>query len=271
MNISFSEFKPPLELSSYVETYWIGNFNLNNDVDFTQNVMPNGCIELIIHLTNRHCALSQAGNKFSKSPPFTLLGLYPKMYTVKFAARVNVFGIRFYPDGFRNLFGIPPAEFLSTYEDGLDVVGRNLKDLCSYIREAITDNEKINFANRFFMKQLGKNQHGIDYTHLAMKYIRQRKGLLDFDDITAKIPISLRQLQRGFKDHYGLTITDYIRLSRLNAVNKYMLNDPSNLTELAYELRFADQSHFIKEFKHYTGLAPKGFIKQKNDFIVNAV
>jgi AraC-like DNA-binding protein len=50
-----------------------------------------------------------------------------------------------------------------------------------------------------------------------------------------------------------------------------MLNQDSRLTELAYNLQFADQSHFIKEFRHYTGLDPKKFIRKKEEFIVNAV
>jgi AraC-like DNA-binding protein len=50
-----------------------------------------------------------------------------------------------------------------------------------------------------------------------------------------------------------------------------MLNRNARLTELAYELRFADQSHFIKEFRHYTGLAPNKFIRKKEEFIVNAI
>ena len=271
MNISFSEFKPSLELARYIETYWIGDFNIREDSNFSQNVMPNGCIELIIHLSEDHCALNKGGKEFSKSPPFTLLGLYPELYTVKFKTKVTVFGVRFYPDGFRNIFGVPSSKILSTYENGVDVVGNNLKDFCSHVREAVDIDGKINLVNRFLTKQLLKNQREFDYTHLAMSLIRQRQGLLSFDEIEDRIPISLRQLQRGFKDYHGLTITDYIRLSRLNAINKYMLQYPSKFTGLAYDLKFADQSHFIKEFKHYTGLSPRRFVKQKNHFIINAV
>jgi AraC-like DNA-binding protein len=271
MNILFSDFKPPPDLSQHLDTYWIGNFNISGDADFTQNVMPNGSIELIIHLSDQHCALNKDGTEFSKSPPFTLLGLYPALYKVKFAAPVNVFGIRFHPDGFRNIFGLPPARIFSTYEDGGDVLGKDLLHFCRQISETEEIGEKIMITNKFLMKQLVKNQMDFDYTHLAMRFIRQNQGLLHFDDLTDAIPISLRQLQRGFKEQLGLTITEYMRLSRLNAINKYMLKHPSEYTGMAYDLNFADQSHFIKEFRHYAGLAPKKFSKQRESFIVNAV
>jgi|GEM_PF-6578394 len=54
-----------------------------------------------------------------------------------------------------------------------------------------------------------------------------------------------------------------MRISRLNAIHKYMLTHSASLTELAHQLELPDQAHFIREFKHYMGLAPKKFIKDK--------
>jgi AraC-like DNA-binding protein len=271
MNVSFLEYKPAVTLQPFVESYWMGNFNLSESDDFSQLVVPNGCIELIIHLTDFHCALNKKGEPYHKSPPFTLIGIYNDPYVVKFSKLVRVFGIRFYPDGFRNIFGIPPGEFLSTYEDGIDVVGRNMYELCTFIRETQVLEKKLEKANDFLIRQLNKNYREYDISHLAMRLIRQHGGLIDFKELTDKLPISLRQVQREFKNQYKLKISDYIRISRLNAINKYMLNPPSRLTELAYEFNFTDQSHFIREFKHYTGVTPKKFIRQKESFIVNAV
>ena len=271
MNISFHEYIPALILQPYIETYWKGNFNLNRNVDFQQNVIPNGCIELIIHLTNHHCALNKEGESYHKSPPFTLIGMYDKPYIVKFSEKVQVFAIRFYPDGFRNIFGVPPSEFLSTYEDGINVVGKRLYDFCAYLKDVETPDNKVKQANEFFIEQLSENRKEYDITHMAMELIRQKQGLMDFKELTDRIPISLRQLQREFKNHYKVKITDYIRVTRLNAINKYMLGTSSNLTELAYHLDFTDQSHFIREFKHYTGVSPKQFLKEKTSFLVNTI
>lgn len=268
MNLRSKEYSPPPELSSFIETYWTGDFNLDRSPDFSQRVIPNGYIELIIHLSDYHCALSKYGDNFSSSPDYTLLGVYSKPYIVRFSEFVNVFGVRFFPDGVRNIFGVPPGEFSSTYEDGTQVIGRMLDEYCSRIREAGNASERIRIANNYFTKQLDANRKDYDITHLAMKVIREKRGLISFKELMQKVPISLRQLQREFKKQYGIRITDYIRLSRLNAINKYMLSGNYPLTTLAYDLDFADQSHFIREFKHYTGLSPKKFLKEKEEFIV---
>ncbi len=271
MNVSFMEFKPAFILQPYVESYWKGDFNLNRDNNFSQNVIPNGCIELIIHLTDYHCALDNCNNNYSKSPPFTLIGMFIKPYIVKFAENVKVFGIRFYPDGFRNIFGISPGEFMSTYEDGVSIAGKKLYDFCSFVRIPQSFKKRSDMANVFLTKLLNSNRKEYDITHRAMSLIRQKSGLIDFKVLTNEIPISLRQLQREFKNQYRIKITDYMRLTRLNAINKYITGIPPSLTELAYELDFTDQSHFIREFKHFTGVPPKKFIQKKTTFIVNAV
>ena len=271
MNLSITEYKPSPDLSSYIDSFWIGTFNLSGQQNFSQNIVPNGCIELILHFSDDHCFLKRTKDFFSKSPDYTLLGVYSQPYTVKFSSPVDAMGIRFFPDGFRNILGVPPRHFLATYEDGFDVVGNKLQEFWSKLRESAKVEERLRMANHFFRQQLYQNEVVHDKTHLAMQLVRRKNGIIDFKELSKHVPVSLRHLQREFKNYYGITITDYIRLSRLNAINKQMMANPGRLTELAHNLDFSDQSHFIKEFKHYVGLAPKKFMRQKADYIVNAV
>ena len=180
MNLSVREYKPTPELSSFIESYWIGTFNLSGQQNFSQNIVPNGCIELILHFSDDHCFLKKTGDSFNKSPYYTLLGVYSKPYIVKFSAPVNAMGIRFFPDGFRNIMGVPPGKFLATYEDGFDVVGKKLEEFWSQLRETKKQEEKLRMANDFFRQQLVQNQIQMDKTHLAMQLIRNRSGLINF-------------------------------------------------------------------------------------------
>jgi AraC-like DNA-binding protein len=269
MNLSFSEYRPSLALAPFVQTYWQGHFNLSGEKDFIRRVVPNGCIELIIHLTDANCQLTARGEEWQTSPDFTLVGLYTQPYEVQFATEVQVFGIRFFPDGIRHIFGVPPVEFIATYEDSIDVLGAELSAFCARIREEQAAAAQVQLSDSFLEKQLAIHHQLHDYTHQAMQLIRQESLGSDYQQLTAQVPISDRQLQRRFKTQYGITVSEYMRLSRMNAVQNYMLNAEQNLTELTYELQFSDQSHFIREFKHYVGMAPGKFRKHRDAFIVN--
>lgn len=271
MSTTFKEFHPAKPLLPYIQSYWLGDFNINAGRDFSRSVLPNGCIELIIHLTDYHCSLYKPESNWSDSPAFTLIGLFNKPYYVHFPHYVKVFGIRFYPDGLRNIFGIAPAEFLSTYEDGVAVLGKSLHEFCCGIRTLNSPQHQVELANTFLTRRRASRVKRYDYTHTAMEIIRSVQGISDYQQVTDQVPISRRQLQREFKSLYGMTIKDYMRLTRMNAIHRYMHSTQTGLTQLPYELNFTDQSHFIREFKHYVGMAPKKFTKNREQFIVNPV
>lgn len=270
MNIKFSEYRPSLALRNLIQVYWTGDFNLYSENQFVQSVIPNGCIELIIHLTHNHCELIKE-DSWGKSPEFTLIGLQTKTYDVRFNQLVQVFGIRFNPEAIHTIFGVPSSYFTATFENSKDVLGRNFDDYCSKLREAKTITEKIALTENFLLRKLSEKSVQPDYVRLASEIIRHYHGLISLNDLIEKVPISPRQLQREFKKKYGITAKEYMRLSRINAVQKYMQSEAVNLTELSYENGFADQSHFIREFKIFTGTSPKDFLKGKDKFISNPV
>jgi AraC-like DNA-binding protein len=251
-----------------VQTYWTGDFNLYAENQFLQSVVPNGCIELIVHLTNDHCELVK-DDYWGKSPEFTLIGLQTKPYEVRFNQLVRVFGIRFNPEGIHSIFGVPPAEFTSTFEDSRDVLGKVFFDYCSGLRESPDVKSRILMTDEFLLRKLSGRNDGFDYVRLASETIRKHQGMISLDQLVKEVPISPRQLQRGFKNKFGITTKEYMRLSRLNAIQKYMQSEAINLTSLSYKGGFSDQSHFIKEFKSLTGRNPRRFLREKQYIITN--
>ncbi|MGE0590601.1 MAG: helix-turn-helix domain-containing protein [Cyclobacteriaceae bacterium] len=263
------EFAPALAVRPFVQTYWAGDFNISNQKRMNQLVLPNGCIELIIHLSDYHCTLLKDGRVWTCSPEFTLLGIHSQPYQVQFFNNIKVFGIRIYPDGFRNVFGKGPSEFMSTFEDGVDVLGQELREFCLRIREANDFKSRVKMADTFIVRQLHHHARSYDYAHQAMQAIRRQQGRMDYNRLTHEIAISQRQLQREFKQVYGLTIKDYMRILRMNAVIDYMHSSSTSFTDLSYDHYFFDQSHFNREFKHFVGLSPKKYLSEQKQSILN--
>jgi AraC-like DNA-binding protein len=264
--ITIQEHAPSDDLREYIRCYWSGNFNANARPDLAQSVVPNGTVELIIHLTDDHCEL--LSDRWGQSPDHVVLGMYTSPYVVRFRKNVRVFGIRFNPDGFYALSGIPPSKFLERFEDMEAVGGSPFRAFCSRIRECRKVEGRINLANDFLRKNLIMHATARSYVHTAARLIRQNWSLR-MTELHDLIAISPRQLQREFKNQLGITPKAYMRLARISAVHQYLnANGKVDLTAVAYASGFADQSHFIREFHALTGSRPGTFRKERGRFLV---
>lgn len=87
------------------------------------------------------------------------------------------------------------------------------------------------------------------------------KSSFSLDELAEQSFLSKFHLLRTFKNKIGLTPYSYQIQLRLNEARRLIFQDKS-LTEIAYELGFADQAHFTNTFKKYAdGANPSDLLK----------
>lgn len=269
MNVEIKEYKPSQKLNPYVELFWSGDFNLNAVNFLSQRVIPYGYVELIIHLTDNHCELLQ-GVEHAPSPDYTLIGLFTKPYDVHFRNHVKVFGIRFKPEGIYHAFGVPASEVHQNYADMEAVAGSQFKDFCSRLRETESTEEMISLTEEYLFNKISSNKVNLYYLNLAAELIRNYNGNITIPELAGKVYISSRQLEREFKQKIGISPKGYMRIARLNDVNRKIISGRRiDLTEVSFSSGYSDQAHFIRDFKQFTGESPKVFINHREKFIVH--
>jgi transcriptional regulator GlxA family with amidase domain len=108
------------------------------------------------------------------------------------------------------------------------------------------------------------------YLNRSAELIRRKKGLIPMEALAGKAFISARQLEREFRQKIGISPKHYMRLARLNEVNRVIKSGRRLLlTDVSYACGYSDQAHFIRDFKHFTGESPKKFLRVRDRFIVN--
>jgi AraC-like DNA-binding protein len=79
--------------------------------------------------------------------------------------------------------------------------------------------------------------------------------------------LSVRQLQRQFDEATGVSPKTLARAIRFEAIrNRLMFEPKANFTDLAYEFGYADQAHFIHDFKAFTNKTPREFSAEMQKF-----
>jgi AraC-like DNA-binding protein len=269
MRVKIKEYKPCRELRPYVELFWTGNFNIDSAGLLSQRVVPYGYVELIIHLSDDHCELLQ-GSFHSPSPDYTLIGLFTKHYDVHFRKHVRVFGIRFKPEGIYNAFRVPASEVHQGFADMESFTGSHFREFCSSLRESVSHPGMISLTEKYLLKRLNSSRLNLYYLNIAAEIIRQKNGVISMNELAGKVFISTRQLEREFKQKLGISPKSYMRIARLNEVNrKINSGERIDLTELSYTAGYSDQAHFIRDFREFTGESPKVFLSKRDEFLVH--
>jgi len=266
MDAAISVYEPGKDLKPFVELFWEGSFNSKSSGRQSLQLIPNGCLELIIHLNDLHCDLQNI-NVWCQSPDYMLIGLLTQPYEVQFGDYVKVFSIRFKPEGIYNIFGVPASLFKERFEDMTLVLGKDFKDFCHRLREERTIPLMIKRAEAYLRKVLEKNITDLSYVNHAAEIIRTTKGIR-IEDLPNRVFISQRQLEREFKYKIGISPKHYLRITRINEVLRLLdENHPIDLTSVAYQCGYFDQSHFIHDFQKITGSNPTIFIKNRGDYV----
>jgi AraC-like DNA-binding protein len=167
------------------------------------------------------------------------------------------FGVSFYPHGLTTFFGIDSDELTNTTP--------NINWVCRcHLGERLrfkTQVERVAILDSFLLEKMKKLS--LDFT--VQSIIHEKGGVGDMEMLASSLRISERQLQRRFKKQVGVSLKRFQRISRFElALKRLATVDYSELTSLAFELDYTDQSHFIKEFQEFAEMSPYKFVRNKS-------
>jgi AraC-like DNA-binding protein len=91
----------------------------------------------------------------------------------------------------------------------------------------------------------------------ALTYIRDHMGEhISLDEVARLVHLSPSYFSRLFKAETEQTFSEYVLMVRIDRAKSLLKLEQFSLTEIAEQTGFFDQSHFIKAFKHVTGVTP---------------
>jgi Helix-turn-helix domain len=258
--MDYQTFRPHSDLEPIVKCYWTLEVPLQKTTQ-RQLILPDGCVDMCFTLGDDIKRYTNE-NDFIIQPRQMLLGQITEQFYIEPTGYVDTFAIRFYPYGFANLINIPLNE-LGNKETPLNILfgDEKAEQLSQEIIQAETTSERICIIEKFLFDRLF-NKATIDHivkstvdTMYSSKGSRPVNAILN-NDLTKR-----RQLERNFAKQIGLSPKQLSKVIRLQATLQMLLNKTTGtLTAIAYENEYYDQTHFIKDFKEFTGITPKDFL-----------
>jgi AraC-like DNA-binding protein len=100
------------------------------------------------------------------------------------------------------------------------------------------------------------------------------KGDVRIADLSARYRYSNRYIEKLFREKVGIHPKLFSRITRLQHTVKSFANcPPAQLTRLACQSDYFDQSHFIRDFKDLAGITPREYLAENHllsDFLTGS-
>lgn len=257
--LGFRSFKPSANLSEFVDSYWFVNTSDKKRIDTVERLHPNGGYGLILN----YCDPLQFDCELQSSPCI-LDGTNTFTRTVNLKGSLNLVGIRFKPAGAYRLLNIPLCE-IKDHAIPLDEINYSTHyNLFNNLLEVESYPLKVLMIEDWLIKNMRSDVQISGVIRESLSIISRYKGILPINELSKSTGHNQRKIERLFNSQVGMTPKEYSRTLRASEARFHIKNKHKMLfTDLAYDLGYYDQAHFIKQFKKVVGVTPREYYKQK--------
>ena len=265
--MNYQTFAPPEILAPFIKYFWVLESKQVDNSERTFSAIPDGCPGVVMVRSEKE-AFCMDNDK--KLPNIFLYGQTVSPSTFSSEGLVGAVGICFQPHALKSIFGMDANELTSSCID-LSLIGKKKSRLPEQLSSAATVDEQIKILSFYLYNQQQNNsRHPDETTKYAIAQLTQSKGNISLKELQQKVQLSERSLERKFKASVGISPKLFSRIIRFQeSMNQLRKSDYDKLSDIAYENDYADQSHFIRVFKEFTGFSPIEFKNQSNEIAEN--
>lgn len=256
--INYFTITPPASLSRYVRCFWVLESTLPA---YTHRSMADVCCEMVFHYNGQFTEM-----KGGRSELASLTAIHgPSEHIRRFHIEQSfgIFGVYFYPFAIPAFFGVPSLELSNQMPDlpaFMQTEGRVLEEQMIIAKD---NGQRVRIITHYLESKLAKHREPEHRVCSSIEFMIQNRGGGKIEQLADQYFLSKRQFERSFKEYAGLTPKLFSRIVRFHAACAHYGANNQSLTSIAYACGYYDQSHFIHDFKKFSGYHPKTFFHGK--------
>jgi AraC-like DNA-binding protein len=238
-------YPPSGRVERFVDRYWVVSWDLRDDEPFTQQVFAHPVVNVV----------------FAEEGPF-VHGVTTRIGERKLEGAGRALGIMFRPAGFRPFLGRALSSITDRVLPIAEVFGPGALELARVVDAASDDAELTAAADDFLAARIPAARQSSEGSTALVEHAAADPSLTRVDALAALAGVGVRQLQRRFADHVGVSPKSVIRRYRLyEAAERAARGDGVDWAALAAELGYADQAHLIRDFSSAIGMTPDRYAR----------
>lgn len=248
-----SNLVPCEKISNYVDRILVIEDALVTN-PFTLPLYANGAPTLLFQ-TARGLIRNNTNN-------LTLFGqtVFPETLTIR--DNFTLLAYFFKPFALFSLFGVSARELTDNPIDLNLLSPSKTGQLQEQLLNAASTQAMLSLLDEYVFSLITKTTVDSKLIRFATQAIVQNANKDALIKVQKELYITERTFQRLFEKNIGVAPNLFRRIWQFNNAFQQLNNRQFNkLTDIAFANGYADQSHFIRAFKEFTGITPKDYLK----------
>ena len=254
-----AKIEPSPALREYIDYIWYLNWPWSSARSSIDRFVPTGRFEMVFNLGDTVYE-SFAGKNWIQRPKISITAPREKFVLINPEGKFMAVGVVFKAGKINSFMECRPSlsasqKFISNkllHKDPIPVF-ESLKGESSIM-------QKMQIVNQYLSDCLIEERSHSCFVDFATNRILSSRGNITVREISETVNCSERHLHRKFKERVGINPKKFTQIVKINSIIEQIFEGNGNLSELAYDHGFFDQTHFNKTFKRLVGVSPKQFL-----------
>lgn len=182
-------------------------------------------------------------------------GMYLAPHRFRATGAMDEICIDFTPLGYYQFFKNPLKTYVLEENILKEAWGTDAVFFFEQVFEEAAFQKRGAMIEQFLLKKLLSAEH--NFLRQCLYEIHSTQGTTTLQGLSRNLQCSEKKIMRAFCSTLDITPKDYMKILRFRNALNLLKNKALPLTDIAYELEYYDQSHFIRDIKFFTGLTPK--------------
>lgn len=224
----------------------------------TETILPKGTVELIFNLSDNITYVKPDANFTTRLPDCFINGLNLKPFQLIKKGRQEFLGLQLNTVALKALFNTPARELNDIVLEGSDIC-KSVRELHSQLFAESNFDIQVDILKKWICKRISDCKHLPTIRRFHDWFFCQNVNGLSVNDLRQKVFVSDRQMRRVSSEWLGMNIEKFLQYNKYLTSLNHLHHTQLSLTEIGLTSGYYDQSHFIREFKSFTGLTPKEY------------